>query len=178
MGCDIWAFVEYGFGTGGYKALFDGPILLPRNYIVFAALAGVRNRDEKPPLYEARGLPEDLSSSAFECYYSYVVDNAQVEIFKGFHYVVIDKLSASDKNSLLPPEQGHGLMRSNYGYLADTDFHTPSWLKLSEVINALEYHGIGLDTLPAEYQVLLDTMSSIKRRKLSSYARLVFWFSG
>jgi hypothetical protein len=178
MGSDIWAFIEYEPNTGGCAALFNASINLPRDYSIFGALAGVRNRNGKPPLYEARGLPENLSSATFECYYQYVIDKDQVEIFKGFHFVVIDKLSASERSGLLPPEQGHGLMKSNYGYLADTDFHTPSWLKLSEIINALEYHGIDLDTLPAEYQVLLSILSSIKRRKLSNNARLVFWFSG
>lgn len=148
MGCDIWAFVEYGFDSGGYEALFQGRIRLPGNYPIFAAWAGVRNRDEKPPLYSARGLPQDLSSAAFESYYSYVVDRKDVELWTGFSFVLIDKLSSVERNALIPPDEGKGLMRSQHGYSANPDFHNPSWLKLSEVINALEFHGIDTHEMP------------------------------
>lgn len=178
MACDIWAFVEHGFDSGGYEALFRGSLWLPRNYQIFAALAGVRNRDNKPPLYPARGLPKDLSSAAFEGYYSYVIERKDVELWTGFSFVMLDKLSSSERNTLIPPEEGGGLMRSKHGYSANPDFHTPSWLKLNEVINALEYHGIDLNEMPSEYQVMLDVMSSIRKRGLSKTSRLVFWFSG
>jgi hypothetical protein len=178
MGCDIWAFVEYGFDSGGYESIFQGSIWLQRNYQIFAALAGVRNRDNKPPLYPARGLPKDVSSAAFEGYYSYVIDRKDVELWTGFSFSMLDKLRNFEKSTLIPPDEGRGLMRSKHGYLANSDFHTPSWLKLSEVINALEYHGIDLNEMPSEYQVMLDVMSSIKRRGVSKSTRLVFWFSG
>jgi hypothetical protein len=77
---------------------------------------------------------------------------------------MLDKLSDSEKSTLIPPEEGRGLMRSKHGYSANPDFHTPSWLKLSEVINALEYHRIDLNEMPSEYQVMLDVMSSIRKR--------------
>jgi hypothetical protein len=179
MGCDIWAFVEYETINWGFTAFFNGPIIyLPRNYLIFAALAGVRNRDEKPPLYEARGLPENLSPATFEGYYQFVIDKKDAELFNGFNHVFIDALGEAEKSRLIPPEQGSSWIKPKYGYISSSDFHTPSWLKLSEVINALEYHGIDLNEMPSEYQVMLDVMSSIRKRGLSNTPRLVFWFSG
>lgn len=66
MGCDIHMAVER-FDTYANKwrcvVKHDGAYG-NRNYVLFAVLAGVRNRQGIKPLSEPRGLPEDVSTEA------------------------------------------------------------------------------------------------------------------
>ena len=61
MGCDITLFLEYKSLTTGHWMSSGGPYPLPRNYDIFALMAGVRSEGRKI-LYEARGMPSDLST--------------------------------------------------------------------------------------------------------------------
>ena len=65
MGCDIHAYVEVKRGDNWELAdetwLADG-----RSYGIFGFLADVRNYSHVPPISEARGLPDDVSS-AVDC---------------------------------------------------------------------------------------------------------------
>lgn len=54
MGCDIHALIERKVGNSW---LDSGDPDIGRNYEMFAALAGVRNRDGIVPIAEPRGLP-------------------------------------------------------------------------------------------------------------------------
>lgn len=58
MGCDIHLYVEIKIGGQWY--VYNHPHV-PRNYELFAIMAGVRNYDKILPIAEPRGIPEDVS---------------------------------------------------------------------------------------------------------------------
>lgn len=63
MGCDIHLFVEKRAG-GAWVDITDrtGADEPERDYILFACLAGVRNRTDLTPISELRGVPDDASA--------------------------------------------------------------------------------------------------------------------
>ena len=66
MGCDIHAFIEYNtYGSWSSHSAAQ----LPRNYAVFAALAGVRNYSFESDVPSPKGSPEDPG-----CQYSDAVE--------------------------------------------------------------------------------------------------------
>jgi hypothetical protein len=66
-------------------------------------------------------------------------------------------------------------LQSRFGYVADPDWHTPSWLFLSEIHEALAHAKLAVEDLAPEYRVVLDTRASAERW-WGRRARLVFWF--
>ncbi len=62
MGCDIHGpHVEQLGDEAGRKWRHIACMTLDRYYGTFSAMAGVRERDTHPPLYQPRGIPGDLS---------------------------------------------------------------------------------------------------------------------
>lgn len=62
MGCDIHMHVEHRIGdTWKYVDPSSIEIWGWRNYELFSALAGVRNRFGVVPIFEPRGVPDDVS---------------------------------------------------------------------------------------------------------------------
>ena len=62
MGCDIHVYAENKKSTSAYaKWHFAGYMGVPRNYVLFALLAGVRNYYEFVPIAPPRGLPTDVT---------------------------------------------------------------------------------------------------------------------
>lgn len=62
MGCDIHALIEWP-GKGPTLQVV-AEINLPRDYDLFGLMADVRTRDDVTPLFQARGMPDDLSHEA------------------------------------------------------------------------------------------------------------------
>jgi len=58
MGCDIHFYIEENYEPNWYEIM---EINIPRNYQLFACLAGVRNSWGIEPMILPRGLPDDLS---------------------------------------------------------------------------------------------------------------------
>jgi RHS repeat-associated protein len=99
-----------------------------------------------------------------------------------------DDQSAGDIGWYIPQPKGSGSilkrvpteckksgLLSPHGYIPDSTRHTPSWLWLSEIRQALEHSGLREDQLAQPYQVLLETMESVERH-MKRKSRLVFWF--
>lgn len=66
MGTDINRFAERRTPEGWELVHCDFYFGGDRNYMLHAALAGVRSRDEIAPLAQPRGLPRDVSSGGRE----------------------------------------------------------------------------------------------------------------
>lgn len=71
MGCDIHAHIEYKKGDHWY---YFAPASLPRNYALFAHMAGVRNYGEVQPVAPPRGLPESVQEETREDYEGWTGD--------------------------------------------------------------------------------------------------------
>lgn len=66
MGCDIHGFIEVKIN--GQWIAFD-KLDINRNYLLFAKIAGVRDRSGQViPIAQPRGLPSDLSLVAETCF--------------------------------------------------------------------------------------------------------------
>lgn len=63
MGCDIHAFVEYPERySDGYQTFSDDELWLPRDYVMFGVMAGVRIPTEDVyGGFEPRGLPDNIN---------------------------------------------------------------------------------------------------------------------
>jgi len=61
MGCDIYIVTEVRTQAGAWL-LYPAAIPSYRDYLTFAVLANVRNRDGITPISEPKGLPEDMSN--------------------------------------------------------------------------------------------------------------------
>ena len=77
MGCDIHLFAEVSWPDGGFLALASGKFFIPRDYNLFAALAGVRAEPGFLPLILPRRIPRDASTEASTNYYFPVIHNEQ-----------------------------------------------------------------------------------------------------
>jgi hypothetical protein len=174
MGCDIHAFLEVGTTNGGAAdAVFAGEaLLLPRDYEVFRALAGVRCGEGCSPLYPARGLPSDVSECVFEHYYLFVIDEADEPLYRGWDWVSLADAAASEQ---LPMNAKPSGRMSAHGYTPYPDWHTPSFLYLAEIRDALRHAGVSADQLPPQYEVVLQTLQATECL-LGRRTRLVFWF--
>jgi hypothetical protein len=148
---------------------------LPRDYRVFKALAGVRGNT--PSLFPPRGIPDDVSERTFEGYYQFIIDPAQSDLYRGFDFVTLEEAEKFVRfgQVLVSAERKKSGVRSAYGYIPVSTWHTPSWLLLSEIRQALEHSGLPEDQLAPEYRVLLETMESLERH-MRTRSRLVFWF--
>src|SRR5262245_57380089 len=83
MGTDIHLHLEYHTTPPGRlrreqarmrHPLYPRPVIangyyIPRDYALFAALADVRNSDNRPVRFAPRGLPDDVSREIFHQYY-------------------------------------------------------------------------------------------------------------
>ena len=187
MGADIHLHLEYHTTPPGQlrreqarrtHPLWPRPVIanrfyIPRDYALFAALAGVRNREGRPVKIAPCGLPEDVAREIFHQYY--------VEIFSAD--VSVEWLQAGWK--WCRPEDAEGRVRL-YGaaiedrgarrYIAGPDLHTPSYLYLAEVREALRHPGYDQAQLSTEFHLVLGGMKFIDRQFGDRCSRIVFWF--
>lgn len=141
MGCDIHCYIEYrdrdvsDLEDKSWSS-FGGRINPGRNYAIFSLMAGVRSWNEGNILFEPRGLAENLG------YYSRG-DN--------FLYITADEKECScggscDSVSMSKAEKwvksGSSYFKNNREgkptWVSQPDWHSHSWLSLSEFRQVLE----------------------------------------
>jgi hypothetical protein len=170
MGCDIHAYIEHVLvgddegskGFDGYVFSLTGKFSLPRDYLMFSLMAGVRAYGDEKPLFEPRGLPKKLGHKAEDDYYLRV-DDEQAKL---------------DVEGVCSRDKADYWIKSGFsqalddGRVTDPDYHTPSWLTTDEFAKCVKKGGRGLDS---QYQAALASMQAVEADGLHK-ARIVFWF--
>ncbi|WP_438017709.1 hypothetical protein WMF18_00800 [Sorangium sp. So ce315] len=178
MGCDIHMFAEFGEGSGAFTALSDGEFLLPRQYGLFAALAGVRAEPGFVPLQRPRGIPSDVSQHVADRYFVPVLEDERARAWGlADHFTPSHaaRLVASGASRWKPDGTTTPLMPTTHGHIAHPDWHSASWLAVDEIRPALEHARFNLDAASDEFVLLLDYVSAVAVKKGPS-TRVVFWF--
>jgi hypothetical protein len=153
MGADIHGFVELkNKNSKWYSSV--AKVFIDRDYCLFGLMAGVRGNN--PPVVPPRGIPIDLSGAAQDEYYYYVSEKDDPKI--------IEQWLSSGISTVYDEK---------YDIITHPDWHTPSWLSLSELklVKGLltiiqEYEHTTLNSIIAMMEVLSD----------QGDVRLVFWF--
>ena len=169
MGCDIHGVVETFFALKEWRRWSTcATVRIERDYILFGALAGVRQEgiEHIPP----RGIPSDISATSKSEIGYWVSDKEQ--------------LHGGQMGGPIGPEAAKdfldsGSIRIDEEWITGPDYHSFSWLAADELEHALRickaqqphpwYNG------PAEniYGVL-GMMRAIEERGVQT--RFVFWF--
>jgi hypothetical protein len=165
MGCDIHVVIEYD----KYGSYWDfAEVNIPRDYKLFSAIAfgdgGISDNLPYPP----RGIPSDHSLKVLDLFFTSVEELSEEsgedefepeEIAKGWgDWAVTEYLST--------------------GSLPSADMHTPSWLLLDEIKEALEKAKLEIDKLSPEFRAVLSVMQSLSEAYGAEKVRMVFWFDG
>lgn len=171
MGCDIHAhldFVEVD-ACGAPRASYFCGFEIPRDYVLFTVLAGVRAKNGDPaPVANPKGFPTDIGSP--------------VSVFCA--YEINDELAAAEIDGFCSQEDAEewveeGVSRyldSGKSRVSDPDAHSHSWLTADDVENANHLYC----NATGKYNPYLAAVAGAMRafdadeRK----ARLVFWFKG
>ena len=171
MGCDIHAVVEYK----EYDSYSDfGEVNIRRDYELFSALAfgegGITDDLPHPP----RGLPDDLSLKTHGLFYW------DAEELRKFYIEVGDE----DADDFQPEEIAKGWgdwALKEYletGGLPGPDWHTPSWLNLTELAEALAHAKLEVGKQSSSFRAVLAAMEVLSESRGPDKVRLVFWFDG
>ena len=133
MGCDIHPHIEFFEATVAGKAKnnslqarsFASNIDLGRNYTLFSVMAGVRGC--ATPVVMPRGAPDSpsLSFEVRNCYYANVIDGETSKGINGYSREIANKLVQDGKTVFGDDHQST---------IIDPNWHTPSWLTASELI--------------------------------------------
>lgn len=187
MGTDIHAFVEVyrgrgdPFGVDADIVCFNrGEFFVPNDYDLLNALGDGRSRSLPPDevqrwaLISPRGLPENASCAVLDRYYHTVLgsgerpdhvssfwpglppvtrENAELWVAQGWSHFAPD-----------PPAQ-----------VSHPEWHSPSWLLLTEVYASLAHFGLTTETLPVEFRVILRVMEEFEAVG-TGRTRLSFWY--
>lgn len=172
MGCDIHAYVEVvdHYPDGCSFAHGFAALEMDRNYGLFAVLAGVRNDDSIRPLSEPRGVPPDLSSLASDDYWLMVDDELAAKEWDGY-------ISAEAADRSVQYGAAERVLGDSLRQVANSDWHSASWLTLSEMeeaqrrFAALAYPDPGTSR---ELRAIVEMMRGLQ--DATHTARLVFWF--
>lgn len=169
MGCDIHAVIEC-YKYGSYFSFAD--VKIARDHKLFSAIAfGDGGITDKLP-YPPRGLPPDHSGEVMDRFY------IEVDALKDLEAQI-----GGDEE--FEPEQiakGWGEWAvekyEEYEILPGPDFHTPSWLRLSELEKALDHAGLKLAEQSPEFTAVMASMRVLSDAYGDENVRLVFWFDG
>jgi len=178
MGTDIHVFAELAEPDGRFEALVDGAFLLPRDYSLFAALAGVRAWGGFRPLIAPRGLPANVSPEVSGGYFVPVLSDKKAAIWRFGEYYTPEQAAAAVQQGTshwLPAGTTTPLLPSDGGYISHPDRHTASWLSVDEVRRALAFAGLAEQATPRRFQLLVGYLASAEVA-LNARARVVFWF--
>ena len=164
MGCDIHGVVEYK-EYDDWSSLYKA-VDLGRDYSMFGALAGVRERDVEC-LYEPKGFP-DGSSAVDEGYGLLVVED--------------EKMKDEDWSECIKESEALELVKRgkplfsyyNSQYMADPDWHTPSYLSYTELENVLTMFKENTGRSNTHIESILGSMKPF--HKEGTDVRFVFWF--
>ncbi len=153
------------------RSLLETAISPPRDYRMFAALAGVRADENEHPLIVPRGFPGVSSSDTFNEFHLCVVSDSETDvgprdIRQSYTNELIDKGVA---RVVIPPGR-------SAAWLTDPDFHTPGWLTCQEIIASLDHCGYERSELSVEFRIVLAAMDMLDQEYGTDHSRLVFWF--
>lgn len=178
MGCDIHGYIEFKENLG-YWEWADGRLMLPRDYLWYALLAGVRNDFAGiDPVISPRGIPDDASRRVlYDFFFEIVEQDVRPEYTfdaREPQFKAISPSIASEWRRRWPQNAerswiGHDLIQ-------DPDNHTPSWLTLREM-EAVEQRYLAysnergrlwyLDAMQLAVTAVMRTLPT---------SRFVFWF--
>ncbi|HWU53167.1 MAG TPA: hypothetical protein VN153_10150 [Tahibacter sp.] len=193
MGCDIHLMVEYDvawahgtshrasdplcavpFGPGADPlALSCGVIGIARNYVLFAALAGVRNAGGVLPLFPPRGIPSNCSGAVFSQFHLHVQDRGKDErlrqrgIWRDEAKALVDKGGAI---ALGVRETG------DPEAITDPAYHCASWLTRCEILDDLRHADFDPADLCVGFRIVLDALRTLDDEYGAGHSRIVFAF--
>ena len=170
MGCDIHAFIEF-LKWDSYWSLASGPLNIPRDDELFAALALGPGGITDDLLYPPRGLPGGLSSDARDYFYS---PASEVRQFMEENYSDEEEFSSEEYAAAVGEAARREFLDS--GLLPAPELHSHSWLNLSELNEILSRGQLTRDRLSPEFRALLAAMEQLAQTY--GEVRLVFCFDG
>lgn len=169
MGCDIHAVIEYN----KHDSYWDfGVVNIDRDYELFSAIAfgdgGIT--DDLP--YPPRGLPPDHSMQVGDLFF---MESDEIRKLPGY-------LEESEQFQPKEIAEAWGPWALKeflaYGVLPNPDWHTPSWLDLKELKEALSRAGLKLEDQSPEFRSVIAAMQTLSESYGTDKVRLVFWFDG
>lgn len=193
MGTDIHAYLEYPPGPGGFTGDLEQPAwlyagyVIARDYDLFDALGDGHSSQLDPAdaarkgLIPPRGVPADLSIGAGHDYFDLIPGSDRPHwSFWPEHACV----SEAEARRRLESGACHGASvfqryrspERSWRAVSRPGLHTPSWLYLDEIKQALRHFGRSDDALEWGFRVLLGTMTLLEAELGSERVRLVFWF--
>jgi hypothetical protein len=195
MGCDIHLLIEYDVAerwehampdrrrppctpepftsSNCMRAFADGQFFIPRDYRLFAALAGVRRDGDEPlPLVAPRGYPDIASGDADDVFFQYVRDEDERPL--------MDIREATRAEAEAYVARGRSFYRDLPGrprkWVSNPDWHTPSWLFTAEIRPALRVFGLEPMDCSVEFDIVCGTCAALERFYGPNRARILFWF--
>jgi hypothetical protein len=174
MGCDIDARVEYvsWFGPGDRRAVTHfARVDMPRDYLLFALLAGTRGKLDDgtriDPVFPPRGLPQDITDETRTA--------ATVRID--------DDVAALEVDGYCTRAQAAEWCERGYSEYADGDTvpdpdrHSASWLTAAE-LSEVHRHYVQRGRQPDRtFEAVVAALGALDGDKPGS-SRVVFWFRG
>ncbi len=187
MGTDIHLHLEYHTTPPGRQRQdqarlnhpnYAQPVIancfhIPRDYELFAALAGVRNSDHRPVRTAPRGLPDDVSREIFHQYYVEIFppDTPAEWLQAGW------KWCRPDEAQRLVEQHGKQLVeQDSRRFVAGEDWHSPSYLYRREIQQALQHAGYNVAQLSPEFLLVQGGLEVLDKKSGDRCARIVFWF--
>lgn len=177
MGADIHAFIEYKTERGGPLGFSRGQLVIPADYALFHALAGVRPQSDDLPLFQPRGLPAWVSDDVLRAYFTPVFEDEDVAARprpRGVSFYLLRSEVEADPGYKRCEQRGRP--GDGHWMLADPDWHTPSWLNLREVLAAVAHLGLALADRSVEFRAAVAAMAELANEVGPDRVRLVFWF--
>jgi hypothetical protein len=167
VGTDIHAFIEYRSSSDEFWRT-QSEVFLEREYSLFSAIAGVSGPEDIDTLFEPRGFPEDASAFAQRAYYAHIVPDQEY-----VHNGLTRFVRASDVAGII--KNGGHYRHQSKGLISHPGALYPTWLRLSEIQDALRAIGTRNETLGIIWQLALRTMQALEV-EFHAEVRLVFWF--
>lgn len=169
MGCDIHAVIEVE-RYGSYQSFAE--VRIGRDDDLFSAIAfgdgGVT--DDLP--YPPRGLPADFGLTVTELFF---VDANEIRHLEA---------ALEGEEDFKPEEIARGWgdwaleTYKSLGLLPGPDWHTPGWLNVNELNDALSHARLKPEKQSVEFQAVLAAMRVLANNYGADKVRLVFWFDG
>lgn len=119
-----------------------------------------------------------MSQDVASRYFVPVLDETRACDWGIGEYLTLERATAAvnaGHSHWLPPGMTPPLLPTQHGYVAWLDWHSPSWLTVEEVYQALEHAHCPIESTSDEFQLLVGYLSSVAKKKAAT-ARIVFWF--
>lgn len=163
MGCDIHLHLEYKSRAElGRWEHFANPYIW-RDYALFSAMAGVRQGSPKIKNFEPRGMPRDIDYTTLSDYTRIVLDHETEE-----------EGCTSRERADGWAKTGTEWWDDKHGRIVGPDWHTPSWLTLPELKEAMKNAERAYHEHNIPIKVVVACMESFDREGCET--RVVFWF--